>query len=92
MTSFNDDFTILWNLFYTDFVVLNPDKCSFMLFGIKDKHQTDLVSNKVTTRNGNKGKVLGITYDNKFDNFSTHLTRITKKTNIKLNTLTRVQK
>ena len=36
-------------------------------------------------------KVLGITFDSKLD-FSTHLTSITKKTNTKVNALTRVQK
>ena len=35
-----------------------------MLFGVKDNHQTDIVSNNVTTRNGKEEKVLGITYDN----------------------------
>ena len=72
-------------------MVLNPDKCSFMLFGVEDEPQTDLVSKKVTTRNSKEEKVLGITYDNKLD-FSTYLTSITKKANMKLNTLTRLQK
>ena len=77
MTSLNHDFTILSNLFYIASVVLSPHICSFMLFGVKDEHQTDLVSNNITTRNDKEEKVPGITYDNKFD-FSTHLTSITK--------------
>ena len=60
-------------------MVLSPDKCSFMLF------------DNVTIRNSEEQKVLGITYDNKLD-FSTYLTSITKKANIKRNTFTRVKK
>ena len=71
-------------------MVFNPDKCSFMLFGVKDELQ-DLVSDKVTIKNSKGEKVLGITFDNKLD-VSPHLTSITKKANIKLNVLTRVQK
>ena len=72
-------------------MVLNPDKCSFMLFGVKDELQTDLVSNNVTIKNSKEEKVLGITFDNKLDP-STNFTSITKKTNIKLNLFTRIQK
>ena len=92
MTSLNHDFPTLSNWFYKNFMVLHLDKCSFMLFGIKDELQTDLLSNNVTTKNSKQEKVLGITFDNKLD-FSSHLTSITKKVkNIKLNSLTRVQK
>ena len=71
-------------------MVLNLDKCSFMLFCFKDEIQTDLLSNNVTVKNSKEEKVLGITLDSKFD-FS-HLTSITKKTNIKFNNLTRIEK
>ena len=67
-------------------MVLNPHKCSFMLFGIKDELQTNFVSKK-----NKEEKFLGITFDNKLD-ISSHLTSITKKANIKLNNLSRVQK
>ena len=53
--------------------------------------QIYLEPNSVTIRNNKDEKELGITFDNKLD-FSTHLTRICKKTNIKLNVFTRVQK
>ena len=92
MTSLNHDFPTLSNWFYKNFMVLHLDKCSFMLFGIKDELQTDLLSNNVTTKNSKQEKVLGITFDNKLD-FSSHLTSITKRVkNIKLNSLIRVQK
>ena len=49
--------------FYKNFMVLNPDKCYFMLFGVKDELQTDLVSKNVTTKNSKEEKVLGITFE-----------------------------
>ena len=63
---------------------------SLMLYGVNDELQTDLVSENVTTENSKEEKVLGITIDSKLDFM--HLTSITKKANIKLNVLTRVQK
>ena len=57
----------------------------------KDKLQTDLVSNNVTVKNSKEVKELGITFDGKLD-FSTHLTGITKRANIKFNALTRVKR
>ena len=81
----------IYNWFYKSFMVLNPDKCSIMLFGVKDELQRGLVSNNVTIKNSKEEKLLGINFDNTI-NFSTHLTSITKKANVKLNPLTRVQK
>ena len=72
-------------------MVLNPDKCSFMLFGVNDELQKELASNNVTIENSKKEKVLEVTLDN-IPDFSTHLTSITKKMNIKLDALTRVQR
>ena len=46
---------------------------------------------KIGIINSTEEKALGITSDNKLD-FSTHLTSITKTANIKLNSLTKVQK
>ena len=43
-----------------NFMVLNPDKCSFKLFGVKDELQTDLVSNNVTIKNSKEENGLGI--------------------------------
>ena len=84
-------FAILSNWLGKNFMVLNPDKSSFMLSDVKDELQTDFVSNNATFKNGKEKNVLGITFDSKLD-FSMHLTNITKKVNIKLNALTRVQK
>ena len=48
MTSLNQDFAILSNWLHNNFLVLNADKCSFMLFGVKGELRKDLISNNVT--------------------------------------------
>ena len=57
-------------------MVFKPDKCSFMLLGVKDELQTDFDSNKCTNKNSKEEKVLGITFGNKL-NFALHLTSVT---------------
>ena len=91
MSSLGHDITIFSKWFYNNFMVLNPDKCSFMLLGVDDELQTNLVCGNETLKNSKKEKVLGVTIDNKL-NFATHLSNITKNANIKFNALTRVQK
>ena len=54
----NHDFAILSNWFHKSFMVLNPNKCSVMLFDVKDEFQKDLVSNNVSIRNNKEEKVL----------------------------------
>ena len=41
--SLRHEFTILSKWFYNDFMVLNPEKCSFMLLGVDDSLQANLV-------------------------------------------------
>ena len=91
MTSLNQDFTNLSISLYKNFMVLSTDKCSFMLFGLKDELQTDLVSNSVTIKSSKEKNELGITFDSNLD-FSTHLISIAKKASIKFNALTRVKR
>ena len=43
MNSLSHDFTILPKWFYNNLMVLNPDKCSFMLLGVDYELQTNLV-------------------------------------------------
>lgn len=62
-----------------------PDKSFFMLFGIKDEVETELVSNKITIKISKEEKLLGITFDNELY-FSKHLTTYLTHL-IKLNTL-----
>ena len=72
-------------------MVPNPIKCSFMLLGVDNELQTNLVCRNETLKNSKQEKVLGVTIDNKL-NFATHLSNITKNANIKINALTRVRK
>ena len=72
MNSLSHDFTILAKWFYNKLIVLNPDKCSFMLLGVDNELQTNLVCANETLKNSKQEKVLGVTIDNKL-NFATHL-------------------
>ena len=72
-------------------MVLNPDKCSFILLGVDNELQTNLVCGNETLKSGKQEKVLGVTINNKL-NFATHISNITKNANINFNALTRVQK
>ena len=72
-------------------MVLKPEKCSFMLLGVDDSFQTNLVCGDEILKNTKQEKVLGVTLDNKI-NFSTYLLNITKDANKKFYALTRVQK
>ena len=49
--SLSYEFTILSKLFYNSFVVLKPDKCSFMLSGVDDSLQTNLVCGEEILKN-----------------------------------------
>ena len=91
MNSLSNDFIILSKLFYNNFMVLNPDKCSFMLLGVDDELQTNLACGHETLKNRKQEKVLGVTIGNRL-NFATHLLHITKNANIKFNALTRFKK
>ena len=70
-------------------MVLNPDKCSFMLLGVDDELQTDLVFTNETFKTSKQEKILGAIIDSKL-NFATHLVNITNNKNT--NALTRLQK
>ena len=48
MNSLSHNFTILSKWFYNNFMVLNPDKCSFMPLGVDDELQTNLVCGNET--------------------------------------------
>ena len=91
MNSLSRDFTILSKWFYNNFMVLNHDKCSFMLIGADDETLVKLMCGNGTLKNSKQEKVLGVTIDNKL-NFSTHLSNISKNANIKFNALTKIQK
>ena len=91
MNSLSHDFTNFSKWFYNNFMVLNLDKCSFMLLVVDDELQTNLVCSNKTLKNSKQEKVLGVTIEIKL-NFATHLSNITKSANIKCNAVIRVQK
>ena len=66
------DFTILSKWLYNNLMVLNPDKCSFILLGVDNELQTNLVCGNETLKSGKQEKVLGVTINNKL-NLATHL-------------------
>ena len=67
-------------------MVRNPGKRSFMLLGIDDPLQTNLVCGDQILEKTIQEKLLGATLDNKL-NFATHLLNIAKNAN-KFNALT----
>ena len=70
-------------------MVLNPGKCHFMLFGVKENEQFDLICNNITLKHSSHEKVLGVTVDNKlsFDKLIINICKIVNKT---LNALSRI--
>ena len=86
MGSLRHEFTILSKWFYNNFMVCNPEKRSFMLLGVDDPLQTNLVSGDQILEKTIQKKVLDVTLDNK-RNLATHFLNITKNAN-KFNALT----
>ena len=64
--TFSHDFTILSKWFYNNVMVLNPDEC-FMLLGVDDDLQTNLVCGNETLKNSKQEKVLVFTIHNKLN-------------------------
>ena len=85
------EFTILSKWFYNNFMVPNPEKCSFMLLGVDNSLQANLVCGDEILQNKKQERMLGVTLENEL-NFATHSLNITENTNEKFNGLTRVQK
>ena len=83
------EFFILSNWFYDNYLVLNPGKCHFMLFGIKENEQFDLICNDITLKHRSQEKILGVAIDNKLS-FDEHIVNICKTANKKLNALSRL--
>ena len=71
------DFLSLKNWYYHNYLVLNPDKCYYMTFGIK-KDNENLKIEDLTISNVNEVKVLGVVIDNQLT-FTLHIKRICSK-------------
>ena len=83
------EFSVLSNWFYDNYMVLNPGKCHFMLFGVKENEQCDLVCNVITLKHNSHEKILGVTIDNRLT-FDEHILVIWKTANKNLNALSKV--
>ena len=59
------EFSLLSNLFYDNYMVVNSGKCHFMLFGINENEQFDLMCNDVTLKHSSREIILGLNIDNK---------------------------
>ena len=70
-------------------MVLNPGKCYFMLFGVKENEQFDLIWNDITLKHSSHENILGVTIDNELS-FDEHINNTCKTANKILNTLSRI--
>ena len=62
--SMSHEFNTLSKWFYNNFMVLNPDKCSFILLGVDDSLQTNMVCGDEIFKNTKQAKVIGVTLNN----------------------------
>ena len=70
-------------------MVLNPGKCHFMLFSVKENEQFDLIYNDITLKHSSHEKFLGVTIDNKLS-FDEHIIDICNTATKKLNAVSRI--
>ena len=70
-------------------MVLSPEKCHFMLFGVKENELFDLICNDITLKHCSHEKNLGIAIDNKLS-FDEHIINNCKTANKKLSALSRI--
>ena len=83
ISNLRQEFSILSNWFYDNYIMLNPGKCHFMLFDVKENEQFDLICHDITLRHSSHEKILGVTIDNKLS-FDEHIINICKTANKKL--------
>ena len=80
-----NDFLILDEWFFNNFLVLNSDKCHFMALGTPNTLPNFKCKN-ITIKNSASEKLLGVIIDNKLD-FTERLNRVRKEANLKLHAL-----
>ena len=83
------EFSILSNWFNGNYMVLNPGKCNFMLFAVKENGQFDLIWNDITLIHNSHENIFGVIVDNKLS-FDEHNINICKTANKKLNAVSRI--
>ena len=69
--------------------MLNPGNCHFMLFGVKENEQFDLMCNDITLKHSSQKKILGVTIDSTLS-FDEHSNNICKTANKILNAFSRI--
>ena len=82
------DFTILHKWFHENHMVLNPDKCNYVVIGDDDPTQKIILNNNEIA-SSNEKKLLGILLDSKL-NFDSHSISLCKKADQKLSALARI--
>ena len=85
-----NDFLILDEWFFNNFLVLNSDKCHFMTLGTPNTLPNFKCKN-ITIKNSASEKLLGVIIDNKLD-FTEHLNTVCKKANLMLHALNRISR
>ena len=82
------DFMILHKWFHENRIVLNPDKCHYIVIGDDDPTQKIILNNNEIA-SSNEEKLFGILLDSKL-NFDSHITSLCKKAGQKLSALARI--
>ena len=82
------DFMILHKWFHENHMVLNPDKCHYIVIGDDDPNQKIILNNNEIA-SSNEEKLLGILLDSKL-NFDSHITSLCKKAGQKRSALARI--
>ena len=86
---FSSDVIVVNDLFYENFMVLNPEKSLLMCLG-KDIDDTETLSfNDLPLKNSKDVEMLGITVDGRMG-FNTHIKNVCRKAGQKLSTLLRI--
>ena len=85
-----DDFAILSEWLYENYMLLNPNKCHFLTLGF-NKPFPDLPFENTIIKNVTEEKILGIVIDNNLY-FKSHMKKICEKANQKLSALATISK
>ena len=83
------EFSISSNWFYDNYMVLNTGKCHFLLFGVKENEQFDLLCNDITLKHSSREKSLDVAIDHRLS-FDQDIINVCKPAHKKLNALTRI--